>query len=253
MNFKELEYAGFRAWPAFEESEADGVVLRYSHGHTKRANSANILLQQKGDYETLVCRCEKYFNDKGLPCVFRLPSFCNNQQLDSYLEAVGYKSIDRSLILYRSLEGSSFDGVEFTVKNSTDWMESFCQICELDISSHEAHLKILERIKDKTLMAVLVENEVEVACAVGVISNGNFGLFDLATKKSHRNMGYGTKLLNGMLGWAMTNGATKAYLQVVANNQPAISLYEKLGYHTCYEYWYRIGSADNKEILATSA
>jgi GNAT superfamily N-acetyltransferase len=67
-----------------------------------------------------------------------------------------------------------------------------------------------------------------------------------------RNMGYGTKLLNGMLGWAMTNGATKAYLQVVVDNQPAINLYKKLGYQPCYEYWYRIGSRANKPMHATS-
>ena len=132
-------------------------------------------------------------------------------------------------------------------------MESYCQISETGISSHEAHLEILKRIKDKVLMAVLVVDEVEIACGVGVISNGYFGLFDLATEKSAGNMGYGTRLLNGMLGWAKTNGATKAYLQVVADNQPAISLYRKLGYQPCYEYWYRIGSKVNKAIPATSA
>lgn len=253
MNFKEIEYAGFRAWPAFEESEAGGVVLRYSHGHTKRANSANIVHHQKGDYATLVSRCEEYFEDKGLTPTFRLPSYGNNEQLDSYLEGMGYRKIDRSLILYRSLEGSSFDGPGFIVKNSHEWMASYCQISETDISSHDAHLEILKRIKDKVLMAVLVENEVEIACGIGVISDGYFGLFDLATKKSARNMGYGTKLVNAMLGWAMTNGATKAYLQVVTDNQPAIGLYKKLGYQPCYEYWYRIGSKANKTKHATNA
>jgi len=240
LNFKEIEYAGFRSWPAFEESEADGVVLRYSHGHTKRANSANILLQQKGDYATLVSRCEEYFKDKGLPCIFRLPSFCNNQKLDSYLEVMGYKSMDRSLILYRSLEDSFFDSPSFAVKNSDKWMESYCQISAIDISSQKAHLEILKRIKDKVLMAVLLENEVEISCCIGVISNGYFGLFDFVTKKSARNMGYGTKLLNGMLRWAMSNGATKASIQVMADNEPARNLYKKLGYQPCYEYWYRI-------------
>ena len=246
LNFKEIEYAGFRAWPALEESEDDGVVLRYSQGYTKRANSANILLPQEDDYATVVDHCERYFNDRGLPCIFRLPSFCNNQQLDNYLELKGYKSIDRSLILYRSLKDSSSVGCDFAIKDSREWMQSYCQISETDFSTHQAHLEILNRIKDKVLMAVLLENDIEVACGIGVISNGYFGLFDLVTEKSLRNRGYGKKLLKAMLNWATTNGATKAYLQVVADNTAAINLYKKLGYQPCYEYWYRIGNkADN--------
>ena len=139
------------------------------------------------------------------------------------------------------------------MKNSHEWMASYCEISETDIGSHEAHLEILKRIKDKVLMAVLVENEVEVACGVGVVSNGYFGLFDLVTEKSARNKGFGTKLVNAMLSWAMAKGATKAYLQVVADNQPAINLYKKLGYQPCYEYWYRIGGKANKVMRTASA
>lgn len=242
MNFQDIEYAGFRAWPALDETDADGVVLRYSHGYTKRANSANVLQKQKGDYATLVSRCEDYFADKGLPCIFRLPSFCNNKELDSYLDLMGYKSVDRSLILYRSLEDSSFDSPTLIAKSSNEWMASYCRISATDINDHKTHLEILQRINDTVLMAVLVENDVEIACAMGVISNGYFGLFDVATDKSYRNMGYGTKLLQGMLSWATSNGATHAYLQVVAANKPAISLYTNFGYQPCYEYCYRIGT-----------
>ncbi len=246
MNFMEIEYAGFRSWPAFEESECDGVVLRFSQGHTKRANSANILTHQEDDYSTLVSSCEDYFEKKGLPCIFRLPSYCDNQQLDTYLEDSGYKMLDRSLILHRSLNESSFDSPALVTKNSREWMQSYCAIRGFNMSEHEAHLEILERIQDNVFMAVLVEDGIEVACGIGVISGDYFGLFDVVTKESMRNMGYGTKILNGMLNWAITNGATKAYLQVVADNHLAISLYKKLGYQTCYEYWYRISDKDKK-------
>ena len=241
MNLKEIEYAGFRSWPALEESEVDGMVFRYSNGYTKRANSVNVLSQKNVNYSTLVAQCEEYFEGKGVPCIFRMPSFCDNKAFDTHLDGLGYKFQGRSLVLYRSLEFSTFDRAEIVVKSCEEWMASFCRINAVDVRNHHAHLEILKRIKDKVLMVVLVEESVEVACGIGVISNGYFGLFDLVTEKSARNKGYALKLLNGMLSWAVSNGATNAYLQVVADNKPAINLYTKLGYKPCYEYWYRIG------------
>lgn len=241
MDFKEIEQAGFRSWPALEQTEVDGVVYRHSHGYTKRANSVNILEQKTGRYSELVDQCEDYFNVRGLSCVFRIPSFSDNEAFDGYLGKAGYEYQDHSLVLYKPLEGSVFECADITAKHCDEWIASFCRINEADLSKHRAHLEILNRINDKVLMAVLIENGVEVACGVGVISNGYFGLFDLVTEKNVRNNGYATKLLDGMLNWAVTNGARKAYLQVVSDNQSAINLYTKLGYKPCYEYWYRIG------------
>ena len=240
LNFQEIEYAGFRSWPALEELELDGVVLRSSNGYTKRANSANLVSHYIGNFSSLVHRCENYFRSQNLPSIFRIPSYTNNMFLDKFLEELGYKLLDRSLVLFRSLDDLPFSHAEFQIKSSTEWIESFCCINESDISLHQAHLDIINRIEDQLLMAVLVENDIEIACGVGVISNGYFGLFDFATRENYRNMGYGSKLLRNMLSWAKSNGATKAYLQVVAENQPAVNLYKKLGYQECYEYWYRV-------------
>lgn len=240
MNFKEIEKAGFRSWPALEESEVEGIVLRFSNGYTKRANSVNLLQEQKVNFEVLVNRYEEYFQEKDLPCIFRLPSFSENQELDSYLEGKGYRYMDRSLVLYRSIENSGFDDIEIIEKSSNDWMDSYCEINEIETDNHTTHLEMIKRIEDRTLFAVLKEDGVEIACGLGVISNGYFGLFDISTKMSVRKKGYGTKLLNGMLYWAEKKGASNSYLQVVADNHVAIKLYEKLGYQRGYEYWYRI-------------
>ncbi len=240
MNFTEIEKSGFRSWPALEESETDGIVLRFSNGYTKRANSANVLLEQNSGFDSLVRRYEEYFQDKGLPCIFRLPSFSRNQRLDRYLEDIGYRYLDRSLVLDRSIEKVRFDKVEFSETTNREWMLSYCRINELDFEKHLTHLEMIDRIEDKTLLAVLKEDRTEIACGLGVISNRLFGLFDISTRKSARNKGYGTKLIEGMLHWAVENGASNSYLQVIADNQPAIKLYEKMGYQHSYEYWYRI-------------
>lgn len=240
LNFIDLEYAGFRAWPAIEQQEFDGFVLRSSQGFTKRANSANLVRPLSSCHEELVRRCEKHFFDQSLPSIFRIPSFIESEDLDEYLEENSYQAKDRSLVLHRKIKSSDFIPCELTVKNGADWISSYSEISGTNVTSQNLHLEMLARIQDKTLMAVLAEDGVEIACGLGVLNGGLFGLFDIVTLRARQNQGYAQKLLNGMLSWAVLNGATDSYLQVVADNTPAISLYRKLGFQDCYEYWYRI-------------
>jgi GNAT superfamily N-acetyltransferase len=242
LNFTDLEYAGFRAWPALNQQEVDGFVLRSSQGFTKRANSANLVRPLMSCHKELVGRCEKHFFDQSLPSIFRIPSFIESAGLDEYLDQNSYQAKDRSLVLHRKIESFYFTPCELAVKNGVDWISSDSGISGINATSQKLHLDMLARIEDETLMAVLVEDGVEIACGLGVLNGGLFGLFDIGTLSAKRNQGYGTRLLNGMLSWAVLNGATDAYLQVVADNAPAISLYRKLGFQDCYEYWYRIKS-----------
>ena len=237
---KEIENAGFSSWPADEQKNLDRIIVRFSNGYTKRANSATVLKQQTGNFSSLVQQCENYYQKKGLPCIFRLPSFSQNEALDNYLEHQAYTLLDRSLVLYKPIQKKSLSTVSFQLKTPEQWIESFCRLNSIDIKNQQHHLEILNRIKDNMLLAILVENGQDVACGVAVISNGYCGIFDIFTHKNFRNQGHATKLLNGLLNWALSNGATQSYIQVVANNHPAIKLYEKLGYTTCYEYHYRI-------------
>jgi len=121
MNFDDIEAAAFRSWPALEESEDNGIVLRFSNGYTKRANSANVLTKQDGDFATLLGLYEAYFKNKALPCVFRIPSFSDNHKLDDYLDRYGYEAIDHTLVLQRSLAGASFDDSEILNSSCDDW------------------------------------------------------------------------------------------------------------------------------------
>jgi ribosomal protein S18 acetylase RimI-like enzyme len=42
-----------------------------------------------------------------------------------------------------------------------------------------------------------------------------------------------------LLADARLRGARIAYLQVTAQNEPALALYRRFGFDTAYDYWYR--------------
>jgi len=81
-----------------------------------------------------------------------------------------------------------------------------------------------------------------VACGLAVVERELVGLFDIFTRADARNAGHGAAIVQGLLAWAATGGATRAYLQMVEENTAAAALYRGLGFDEIYRYWYRIGA-----------
>jgi ribosomal protein S18 acetylase RimI-like enzyme len=87
---------------------------------------------------------------------------------------------------------------------------------------------------------MLVKDNQVVSCGLGVLENQYIGLFEIITTKNKRGRGFGRELILNILDWGKKKGATKAYLQVVMNNEAALNLYSKLGFKEIYQYFYRI-------------
>ncbi len=81
---------------------------------------------------------------------------------------------------------------------------------------------------------------VAVACAGQVAVDGEVaGLFDVVTAEGARGRGHATRVCAALLAWARGQGARTAYLQVSADNAPAVALYRRFGFATLYTYHYR--------------
>jgi GNAT superfamily N-acetyltransferase len=65
------------------------------------------------------------------------------------------------------------------------------------------------------------------------------GLFDVVTTDSLRGRGYATALCTHLLSWAWSRGMRIVYLQVTADNAPALAVYRKFGFEPRYTYHYR--------------
>jgi N-acetylglutamate synthase len=65
------------------------------------------------------------------------------------------------------------------------------------------------------------------------------GFAAIEVEPASRRRGYSRAVLAALVSWAAERGATRAYLEVTADNQPAMALYASLGFTEHYRYTYR--------------
>ena len=87
-----------------------------------------------------------------------------------------------------------------------------------------------QAIAGERFLVTLADGGRAVSCVLGVLESPYVGLFDLVTDPAYRNRGHATALLRGLLAYARERGARHAYLQVTEANEPAMHVYEKLGF-----------------------
>jgi ribosomal-protein-alanine acetyltransferase len=76
-------------------------------------------------------------------------------------------------------------------------------------------------------------NEVPVGFLIGRITADEFEILNMAVSKAHRRSGIGSKLLETALEFSRIAGCARAFLEVRASNEPAITLYARHGLTEC--------------------
>ena len=172
-----------------------------------------------------------------MPLTFRLTGHPHNDALDVYLEQKGFLRMDESMVMTLDLAG--LPSTTASIYQELEAEAWFSRMMVLDSASQIRKLKHIELLKMSALPAIYGSVEAGGAIGLGVLDGEYAGIFDIMTDPAMRRRGHARALTLGILEQAKRNGATTAYLQVVANNMPAVALYESLGFVASYRYWYR--------------
>ncbi|MDP5238025.1 GNAT family N-acetyltransferase [Uliginosibacterium sp. 31-16] len=243
MKIKSIECAALASWPALEEETRAGWLLRFAKGYTKRANSVNAGATAQPLTEADIAAIEARFEARGLPPIFRLVSDPVFASTDELLIARGYRFFDLSLVMTASLDAAAPSPALRFMHDAAAWLDLFQAVSGKPVAGQDVHLEILRSIQHPCAYAVSHEGDIPVCCGLAVVVDGRVGLFDIATRATHRGRGLARELCRGLLDWARTQGASEAYLQVVGANTAAVRLYESLGYRYAYHYWYRVAKS----------
>jgi ribosomal protein S18 acetylase RimI-like enzyme len=238
-----IEELSMNAWPAMQSLHYDGWVLRCTDGYTKRANSVYPLYPSDISVDEKIEFCESFYRDRELPAVFKLTRVCTPAHLDTHLEKRGYRADSLTSVQLLDLSAGEYvttDDVDLTFTDTQAWHTAFGRMNTISPDRQATHEGILRAILPDKCYASLSVNGHIIGCGLGVLQSGYLGIFDIVIAPDHRGQGHGTHLMDAILAWGKQGGANAAYLQVMCDNEPALRLYEKLGFQEKYQYWYRI-------------
>lgn len=238
-----LEERAFNAWPPHQTVFHRGWVFRLSGGYTKRANSVNALVPG-APFDGVREAAAALYARHGLPAVFRISPLAP-ADADQELADAGYQHFDPSLVLHRPLALGTVGKPDGSTLISTTpthaWLEGFATANSVPTHHRALHNSMLDHIAYPAAFALQHDAKGQpVGFGLAVLERGAVGLYDLAVAPEHRGSGRGRALVQALLHWGAEAGATSAYLQVRAQNAPAIGLYASMGFKTAYGYHYRV-------------
>ena len=241
---RELEERVLNALPALESERFDGWVLRAAGGYTGRANSAAPLDPGRLEPAEKIAYTESWYRSRGLPPMIRLTPASQPANLDLLLEEQDYSLRDDGVSVQAlDLDGSHSPAgaTEIAEGSVTDrWLGMLAGLQSRVAQHLDAVRDLFSQLPPTSAFAAIGQGTSPAAIGRAVFEGDDVGLFDVITRPDRRRQGLATDITLALLHWGAERGATRAYLQVEASNDPAQRLYRRLGFREVYRYWYRV-------------
>jgi N-acetylglutamate synthase len=224
-------------WPAFEYLHFDGWLLRITSGYSRNSNSVWPLYEGNLPIEQKISFCEQQYAARGMSCGFRLSEIPGHVAIEKKLGDLGYASDNPNLVMVQSPIKTQFG--EITELALDEWLETIYFIHPADdINLKEWERQFLTKISLPSRYALVKEKGKTCGYGRSVLQGNILNIENLWVHPDHRNLGLGTRLIQGLLQKGYEDGAEMAYLAVNQSNRDAQRFYGQLGFEVMYTYRY---------------
>jgi GNAT superfamily N-acetyltransferase len=224
-----MERAHVHAWPALRTARVDGWLWRSSGGGSQRANSVSTIDFAGTRLETALAAAEALYRAQKAPARFQTYDQSSPPGLEDALLNRGYQPADPTTTMFRPLTpGPQPDSVRHQDSPWPGWLDVYLDA--ITPNRRDVNRVILDSIPAPRAFFACCHNGEVVATALCVIAFRCAVIECVATRPASRRQGFSRTVLRGLLGWAATQDADLAGLQVTTANMPAIRLYSGLGF-----------------------
>lgn len=231
-DIRAIETATAKAFPGIEHTWCGQWLMRSGDGITERSNSAAPLGHTAMFTPIPLEEIHAFYRRHNLPTRVLIPERIGTMA-EKLVAQPGWTLGPEIIVMTRDLDDlpATTSDWEFRIDDQPDhdWLSLYNFRGE-PLPEHA--LDLLRGEIDGTMgFGRLLTPEGEtVAITRGTITDDYLGYSAVEVAQADRRRGLGTELGKHMLHWGAREGATRAYLQVIAANAAGIGLYEKLGF-----------------------
>lgn len=236
-----LEPLADDAWPARERDRLGGWRLNASSGRSMRINACWPLGPPDRDAEAALDAVEAWYAARGLPPRFKLTDGLV-EDLAERLAVRGYAPAKETLVMLGPTGGQGDTAIRIAASPDAAFEAVFTATAG-DPQDGRERIKALARIPAPARFARLDVDGAPAAIGASAVGGGYAGIFGMRTAPDHRRKGLARRVLRALLAEAAVLGAPRAWLQVEADNAPAVALYAHEGFEAAYAYRYWVRTA----------
>lgn len=227
-----LEHAAALAWPGTEQHWHRGWLLRAAGGYTRRANSAVPL-----DFSAVIADLPAvidWYRARGLPPLLALAE---------RLLPVRAGSGTQTRVMVRDIvAGPPAGEVELLDRPDDAW---------LSVHGRAIPVGVLTAVSGGETVFAAAGGVAVGRGAVTTAPDGTpwLGISAVAVDPDRRRRGLAREVCTALMDWGAGRGARRAYVQVLADNDPAIALYTSLG----FGLHHRVRYLDARRLIGASS
>ncbi len=220
-----LEHAAALAWPGTEQQWLAGWFLRSGTvagaTYTSRANSAIPL-----DFSAALADLPEvvdWYRERGQPAWLAVPE---------RLLRVSATGIKPTRVMVRDVpELADVPAVALAAQPDASW---------LAIYHRDVPAEVLTAVIDGDVVFATVPGAAVGRGAVTSAPDGTrwLGISSVRVADDHRRQGHATTVCAALQSWGAQRGAQQVYVEVLADNTPAIALYEAMGFRLHHSHRY---------------